>query len=270
MAENDTPAVDPDLPTEETPSAVQDEKAKPYFSPEVTKQSLTLLAEMITVVGFLGFLGSILLNSYVFQKWNLNFLQVASLSDVVMSGLQLSIDIASLSVMVVAGYAIGRLFYGLFKNYTFPEVRTAKDWCLGIADVSRIGIALILIAASPVVALYVLWWGVGSIYLLNAIAFCIGFVVGSINRARFWTSQGMEFAAAVSIASIVLGLFIYVYVQAFLSKDSVIGGGVEDGFLSKRRAFRVETVDPACPGPPSYGSASDRSSAVVTDHAASF
>lgn len=48
-------------------------------------------AQAITVVGVVGFLAAIVLNSVVFDAWGLNFLQLATVADIIRSGIDLAI-----------------------------------------------------------------------------------------------------------------------------------------------------------------------------------
>lgn len=47
------------------------------------------LAEMISVAGVIGFFVSVVSQTLTFESWNINFLEIASPSDVIMSGLQI-------------------------------------------------------------------------------------------------------------------------------------------------------------------------------------
>ena len=200
------------------------------------------IVELSTIFGVAGFLGSILLNGYVFTHWGLSFLQVATLSDVVMSGLQLSLDIASLSLFALVGYVAGRrLFLACGRSGPIWE-RVEKV---------RTNFVTALVVGSIPLTGYVLWRGVGgtgNLPVLYGIAAGVGFAAGNVNTSRYWGKDMADNAAAVVVTTSVLGLFAYAYVQAFLSKESVIGGGLEGGFVSTRRQeFTLAGPQPACP-----------------------
>ena len=61
---------------------------------------LAYAVELVSVAGVIAFLIAVAVNSAVFAEWNLNFLQLATISDVVMSGLD--IFFAVLGTLVVS------------------------------------------------------------------------------------------------------------------------------------------------------------------------
>lgn len=65
---------------------------------------LLLSAELASLAGGAGFLIGIGLNMLIFARWNLAFLQVASPSDVLMSGLQIGAWLAILALAVGSGF----------------------------------------------------------------------------------------------------------------------------------------------------------------------
>jgi len=147
------------------------------------KQTLTRIVELLTVFGLLGFLGSTLLNGYVFAQWGLSFLQVASLSDVIMSGIQLSIDLASISIIAVAGYVAGKVLYRFCPRRIESEKRAKTA---NFAYYLRVNCVALMTLGSVPLIIYVLSTGIGSIYVLNAIALGVGFIVGNVNTSKYW------------------------------------------------------------------------------------
>lgn len=208
-----------------------------------TRRTFTWIVELLTIFGLMGFLGSILLNGYVFSRWGLSFLQVASLPDVIMSGLQLSIDLASISVMALLGYLAGKVLYRLSPDH--PDEGTPK-WVRFLFHVRTNGVTIFTIGSVPLIG-YLIWKGISSIYLLYAISFAVGLVVGNLNTAKYWVGTVAEKCLVVVLTGSMLGLLLYGYVEAFLSNESVIGGGVERGFLSSRYSFHISPPHHDCP-----------------------
>ncbi|HET9637788.1 MAG TPA: hypothetical protein VFP12_01105 [Allosphingosinicella sp.] len=210
-----------------------------------TKLTLTWIVELLTIFGLIGFLGSILLNSYVFSFWNLSFLQVATLSDVVMSGIQLSLDIATLSAAAVLGFLLGRLLFVIVPD---PEsgVGSLLNIMLHVVEFIRMGIGAILVLGSPLLMVYAVVVGLENLLILHGLAGALGFLLGNINTEQLWKGSPVDKVLATISLIAVVGLFSYSYVQVFLSKDSVIGGGVADGFLSKRHGFTLLSEAPDC------------------------
>ncbi len=90
----------------ETPSAVQtpDAPARP--------EGLQLgkrLTEYFSIVTAASFALSILANQAVFDRWGLNFLQLATVADVVMSGLSLLFFTIPLALALLAAWIVGGL-----------------------------------------------------------------------------------------------------------------------------------------------------------------
>lgn len=211
-----------------------------------TKRTLTWIVELLTIFGLIGFLGSIMLNSYVFSFWNLSFLQVASLSDVIMSGLQLSIDIATLSAAGLAGFGLGRLLFVIVPDPE-PGARSPSNVMLHGVEFVRAGILVILIFGSPVLMIYAVIVGLENLLLLHSLAAALGFLIGNIKFERFGKGDAFDKTMSAILSVTLVGLFGYSYFQVFLSKDSVIGGGVANGFLSKRHPFTLISEAPNCP-----------------------
>ena len=75
---------------------------------------LKLLVELSAIVAIFGFSASALLNDLVFKKWGLSFVQVASLSDVVMSGSSFAFStlptlLTSIFISVLMYFSVGKL-----------------------------------------------------------------------------------------------------------------------------------------------------------------
>jgi len=72
---------------------------------------LALTAQVTSLAGIAGFVAAIILNSIIFRNWGLTFLQIASPSDVILSGLQLAIGFLIPCMGLAIGWAVGmRLF----------------------------------------------------------------------------------------------------------------------------------------------------------------
>lgn len=54
-----------------------------------TRPIIALTVDILSLAGVLAFVVAVALNQLVFAEWGLNFLQVATPSDVIMSGLQM-------------------------------------------------------------------------------------------------------------------------------------------------------------------------------------
>lgn len=77
---------------------------------------LAYAVELVSIAGVAAFLIAVAINGAVFAGWNLNFLQVATISDVIMSGLDIFFAVlgafAAMAAAVAAGYvARSRLSY---------------------------------------------------------------------------------------------------------------------------------------------------------------
>lgn len=201
------------------------------------RQTFTWVVELMTIFGALGFLSSIVLNGYVFSQWGLSFLQIASLADVIMSGIQLSIDLALISLAAATGYGIGRFLF-IKSPHTYEEMdklpRSRK-----LLENARLSICVLALLSSLPGLIYALIFGLPSIKLLVMIAFAVGFVLGNFTAKRLFEQSWWAVAIVCLSITATLSLFVYIYVQAFFSSESVIGRGVERGFVSQRRAFQV-------------------------------
>ncbi|HSZ51285.1 MAG TPA: hypothetical protein VK801_06920 [Caulobacteraceae bacterium] len=62
--------------------------------------------ELVAVLAVIGFAGSIILNTLVFRHWRLNFIQIASSSDVLTTGFDGSLKFALIAIAIMAPSAI--------------------------------------------------------------------------------------------------------------------------------------------------------------------
>lgn len=104
------------------------------------KRSLIGFAgELITVLGAIGFAGSIIVNTLVFRHWRLNFIQIASSSDVLTAGFDGSLRFA-LIAFALMGPPLAVYLAGL-DRYVSPNRRSyAVMACVAFSLVLMIGL----------------------------------------------------------------------------------------------------------------------------------
>ena len=76
--------------------------------------------ELIAVLAVIGFAGAIIVNTLVFRHWRLNFIQVASSSDVLTTGFDGSLKFALIAIVIMAPSAI---VYGARIDKLVPPKR---------------------------------------------------------------------------------------------------------------------------------------------------
>jgi len=109
------------LPLRETPG--QHPPNKHYSITDVVRAGLRGAAEFGAVLGVAGFVLSGLMNSIVFYTWKLSFFQIADSGDVLMSGVELALQLILFGVSWTAMFVVGMIVY-----YTLPR---AQKWIIG-------------------------------------------------------------------------------------------------------------------------------------------
>jgi len=71
------------------------------------------VAQISSLAGIVGFIAAIALHSAIFRAWGLTFLQIATPSDVLLSGLQLAIQFLLPFVAFALGWWIGRSLHAI-------------------------------------------------------------------------------------------------------------------------------------------------------------
>jgi hypothetical protein len=61
-----------------------------------------LAAELLTLLGVIGFTGSIIVNTLVFRGWRLSFVQIASSSDILMTGFDGALRFVLIALLLIA------------------------------------------------------------------------------------------------------------------------------------------------------------------------
>jgi hypothetical protein len=84
-------------------------------------------AEAFAVLAVVGFLFSGLLNSVVFQAWGLSFFQIATPTDVLMAGVELSFDLFVPIILLTSPFLIGITVYNLQSLEVKNEVVAFLD-----------------------------------------------------------------------------------------------------------------------------------------------
>ncbi len=80
------------------------------------KEKLPTLVNIVTVLGSLGLIGSIYVNGLVFRIWGINFFDVASPTDLVLSGANIiSICVMMLMIIVLGSYPLSLMNNLLFR-----------------------------------------------------------------------------------------------------------------------------------------------------------
>ena len=95
---------------------------------------LAYAVELVSVAGVIAFLIAVAVNSAVFAEWNLNFLQLATISDVVMSGLDIFFAVLGTLVVMALSVTVGFI---LRKRLSY-----AAAMMTGILIASGIGASL--------------------------------------------------------------------------------------------------------------------------------
>lgn len=91
------------------------------------RRFLTWTVQLVSIAGMLGFVVGVGLNSLVFSAWGLNFLQLATPSDVIMSGFEIALWAFSNVVAGLVGLVIGRAL-GRTKFYLWVLALTGVLW----------------------------------------------------------------------------------------------------------------------------------------------
>lgn len=155
-------------------------------TPGETKSLLRVVlvwtAEIVSLAGIATFAIALILNWLVFTAWDLNFLQIASVSDILTSGL----TIALLAAPVVVPVSLG-LFAGWLLGRKSVEWRAARS---KLAPIAVVFVLLALIAAinfmqqqpaSERLALLMPWTGPSAVVVTSLLLFIFSTVTRSLS-----------------------------------------------------------------------------------------
>lgn len=78
---------------------------------------LALTAEVVSLLGLLGFVIAVVYNSIIFRWWGLTFLQVATPSDTILSGIQVGVALLPALLGVPAGWLLGAGLYAFHLRH---------------------------------------------------------------------------------------------------------------------------------------------------------
>jgi hypothetical protein len=175
--------------------------------------------EFLSVAAALSFLLSVWANQLVFERWGLSFLQLATLADVVTSGLNLLFwGLIPLTGLFLLAYAVGRLG---------PRARWLKRGvaALGLL-LGLLGVAVVALGQSAVFAL------LGGVTLLAVL------LPGALHARRHPSRGGRVRQAAVAgLLCLTTAALVHSIVQSY--EEAGYGGS---------RPLHLETALPGCIG----------------------
>ena len=86
------------------------------------KPTLVHLAQISSLVGFIGFIAAIALDSAIFRMWGLTFLQIATTSDVILSGLQLAVVFLFPFMAIAFGWWIPNVYVDRTRRLRYDQM----------------------------------------------------------------------------------------------------------------------------------------------------
>src|SRR5579859_326929 len=214
------------------------------------------LGETLTLIGFVSFGVSGLFNSLVFRAWHLDFFEIASPADVIMSGLDASGRALILLLSIFLPYVVGRWCL----KYVYRQID------IHISD----QMFTILLAGTSVVSmgLFSFLPGVAKVFNINSHVSFVFLVIQCIFISMFWLIVSIYYDLKLrdpgsnpedSYTEIKIGhnpllriegmqlviflAFIAIYIRIFISDTSRL---LEEGYLHAE--FRVVNSPSTCAG----------------------
>ncbi|HVQ06873.1 MAG TPA: hypothetical protein VMS43_00410 [Allosphingosinicella sp.] len=202
---------------------------------------LALTAEAASLAGLVGFIAAIALDSFIFNRWGLTFLQIASPTDVILSGLQNSLVLAAPCFVFAGGWLLGRDLFGL-------------------SNTARWRRTLLFLWAAALVSM--LWFADALIhhgyfrYLVGAVIFLFAALVGTGDHVEAELPPGVDVTTPAALKSIRVlkldGRFNSVFICLLIASTAMlerINDLSDDGMFSARTAYLLSPELRDCHAP---------------------